>query len=91
MVYMYTMQRTQIYLSDREIEALDREARETGVTRSRLIREAIAARYQAAPDAGAAERALRASAGTWKGRRTTGAATVERLRGGRLARLHAGR
>ena len=88
---MYTMQRTQIYLSDREIEALDREARATGVTRSRLIREAIAARYQGAPDAGAAERALRASAGTWKGRRPTGETTVERLRGGRLARLHAGR
>jgi predicted transcriptional regulator len=45
---MYTyiaMERTQIYLSMRETEALDRVARETGHTRSHLIREAIRDKY----------------------------------------------
>lgn len=40
------MRRTQIYLSERETEALDRAAKATGLTRSHLIREAIAERTE---------------------------------------------
>jgi len=43
---MYTMHRTQIYLSDADIERLDRESSRTGRTRSRLIRDAIERRCQ---------------------------------------------
>ncbi len=44
-MYPYIMERTQIYLTSDEAQALDREARVRGVTRSHLIREAIDARY----------------------------------------------
>lgn len=88
---MYIMQRTQIYLSERETEALDRAARATGLTRSHLIREAIAERYLRRADAGDMERVLRETAGAWGDRDETGEEVVERLRAGRLARIHAGR
>ena len=86
-MYTYTMQRTQIYLGERESAALDRAAKATGRTRSHLIREAIAARYLDPPDVGEFERALRETSGTW-GKGESGEVTVERLRGGRLRRLH---
>ena len=44
-MYTYIMQRTQIYLTSREAAALDAAARQTGQTRSHLIREAIEAVY----------------------------------------------
>lgn len=44
-MYPYIMERTQIYLTSDEAQALDREASDRGVTRSHLIREAIDARY----------------------------------------------
>jgi predicted DNA-binding protein len=90
-MYTYIMQRTQIYLSERETDALDVAVRATGKTRSHLIREAIAERYGATADADAIETRLRETAGAWAGRRRSGQATVERLRGGRLARLHESR
>ena len=86
---MYIMQRTQIYLSERETEALDRAAKATGLTRSHLIREAIAERYLRRADAGDLERVLRETAGAWRDRDETGEEVVERLRAGRLARIHA--
>jgi len=87
-MYTYTMQRTQIYLSERETEALDRAAKATGLTRSHLIREAIAERYLRRADADAVGQALRESAGAWRDREETGADVVERLRSGRLKRIH---
>jgi metal-responsive CopG/Arc/MetJ family transcriptional regulator len=39
------MHRTQIHLDDRHIRALDRAARETGASRSELIRRAIDIAY----------------------------------------------
>ncbi len=85
-MYTYIMQRTQIYLSERETEALDRLARQTGRTRSQLIREAIDAQYVTRGPADKTElkRALLASAGAWKGRRPSGKAWVERMRRGGL-------
>ena len=39
------MGRTQIYLGDEELELLDRRARETGASRSELIRRAVRDAY----------------------------------------------
>ena len=87
-MYTYIMQRTQIYLTRRESEALDRAARETGRTRSQLIREAIEARYLASRDEAGLLEAIEATAGLWADRTETGEAYVERIRRGRLARIH---
>jgi hypothetical protein len=82
------MRRTQIYLSEQESDALARVTRATGKTRSQLIREAIQAQYVRRRDVAETIRAIEESAGCWKGRREDGAAYVERLRSGRLARLY---
>ena len=88
-MYTYIVQRTQIYLSEDETRVLDREARATGKTRSRLIREAILERYAVRSDRETVLSALRDTAGTWRGQRESGARTVDRLRTGRrLAELH---
>ncbi len=87
-MYVYIMQRTQIYLTKRESEALDRASRETGRTRSQLIREAVDERYLSAVDEKELLTALAGTAGLWSDRTETGKATVERLRRGRLAKLH---
>lgn len=77
---MYTMQRTQIYLSEDEITRLDREAERTGRSRSRLIRDAINRAYAHQVDIEEFERVLRASAGAWKGAPFTGQEYVEAIR-----------
>jgi hypothetical protein len=81
------MVRTQIYLSDEEAKALEREARASGRTKSRLIRDAIDRVYLGGSASAEVLRALRRSAGAWR-RRESGAAYAERLRCGRLARIH---
>ncbi len=88
-MYTYIMQRTQIYLTSREAAALDAAGRATGRTRSHLIREAIEAVYLGASDTDDRLRSLESTAGVWEDRFTTGEATVDRLRSGRLAVLHA--
>lgn len=85
-MYIYTMERTQIYLSKAQTAALDSEARRTGTTRSHLIREAIDARYGEVADPERIRRALQASAGLWRDRARTGEAYVEQLRSGRRLR-----
>jgi ribbon-helix-helix CopG family protein len=89
-MYTYIMQRTQIYLSRRAASALAREARKSGRTRSQLIREAIDARFLGGFDPEDLERAILAAAGCWRRRRSSGdgASYVEKLRRGRLARIH---
>jgi predicted DNA-binding protein len=89
MMYTYIVHRTQIYLPEEVCALLDREAERTGRTRSQLIREAIDAVYVHRRSASDAEHVLAETAGAWKRRRTSGAEYVERLRGGRLGRLHA--
>ena len=90
MMYNDVMGRTQIYLGSDELALLDRAAQESGASRSELIRRAVRATFgeQAKADR---LRALQASAGSWRGRRTSGAAYVDARRGGdvneRLARL----
>jgi Arc/MetJ-type ribon-helix-helix transcriptional regulator len=84
------MSRTQVYLGEDELELLDRATRETGASRSELVRRAVRATFGRQ---GKDERlgALRASAGSWKGRRRSGAEYVDAMRGGdlneRLTRL----
>jgi Arc/MetJ-type ribon-helix-helix transcriptional regulator len=84
------MSRTQIYLGDDELELLDRATRETGASRSELVRRAVRATFGRQ---GKDERlgALHASAGSWRVRRRTGAEYVDAIRGGdlneRLTRL----
>jgi len=84
------MSRTQVYLGEGELELLERASRDTGASRSELIRRAVRTTFG---EQGADEklRALKASAGSWKGRRISGAEYVDAIRGGdlndRLARL----
>ncbi len=82
------MERTQIYLTEQEKDALDRAASATGLSRSQLIRDAIEAIYLKPRDASTVEETLRSTAGSWRRRREDGAAYVERSRSGRLARIH---
>ncbi len=88
-MYSGVVHRTQIYLDDQEVAALDAATARTGASRSELIRRAIRAQYGEQPVASRLE-ALRASAGTWKGRDQTGSQVVDSLRSDvndRLARL----
>jgi Arc/MetJ-type ribon-helix-helix transcriptional regulator len=89
-VYNDTMNRTQIYLGEGELELLDRATQETGASRSELVRRAVRATFgRQGKDARIG--ALQASAGSWKGRRRSGAEYVDAMRGGdlneRLTRL----
>lgn len=87
---MSDLERTQIYLTRTELAALDRIAEETGANRSELVRRAVDRAYLAPESLSREERIaiVRRTAGAWKGRTKTGAEYVERLRSGRLARLH---
>lgn len=85
-VYSGVVRRTQIYLGDEELELLDRVAHSTGASRSELIRRAVQSTFG---DKTKAEklRALDASAGSWRGRRFTGAEYVDAIRGDLNERL----
>lgn len=80
------MGRTQVYLGDEELELLDRVARATGASRSELIRRAVRSAFGEKTKAEKL-RALDASAGSWSGRRFTGAEYVEAIRGDLNERL----
>jgi hypothetical protein len=83
------MGRTQVYLGNEELDLLDAAARRTGATRSELIRRSIRAEFGAI-SVEDRRRALRASAGSWRGRDFTGGEYVDSIRGDlneRLARV----
>lgn len=80
------MGRTQVYLGDEELELLDRVAQATGASRSELIRRAVRNTFGETTKVERL-RALEASAGSWKGRRPTGAEYVDALRGDLNERL----
>ena len=90
MMYSGVVARTQVYLGSEELALLDRASRETGASRSELIRRAVRTAYDAS-DKEARRQALQASAGSWRDRRASGAEYVDAVRGGdlneRLARL----
>ncbi|MFN0153299.1 MAG: CopG family transcriptional regulator [Gaiella sp.] len=84
------MVRTQVYLSQNELDLLDRTERETGASRSELIRRAVRAAF--GRDEARDERleALGRGVGIWRTRQTTGADYVDSIRrdlNERLARL----
>ena len=88
-MYNGVVHRTQIYLDDQEVSALDAAAVRTGASRSELIRRAIRAQYGEQPQA-ARLHALRSTAGAWTDRDDAGAEFVDSVRGDvndRLARL----
>jgi Arc/MetJ-type ribon-helix-helix transcriptional regulator len=86
MVYSGVVGRTQIYLGPEELELLDRVARATGASRSELIRRAVRSTFGERTKAEKL-RALDASAGSWRGRRSTGADYVDTIRGDLNQRL----
>ncbi len=79
-MYIDVVGRTQIYLGDEEIALLDRVAAATGASRSELVRRAVRSTFG---ERTADERiqALRASAGSWRGRGFTGGDYVDSVRG----------
>ncbi|MGH9000850.1 MAG: CopG family transcriptional regulator [Acidimicrobiia bacterium] len=80
------MERTQIYLTQVEVDLLRRESERTGASKAELIRRAIQAHYG---ESGPQDRraALRRTAGSWNGRSFTGAAYTRALRGDLERRL----
>jgi Arc/MetJ-type ribon-helix-helix transcriptional regulator len=85
-MYSDVMSRTQIYLGEEELALLERASRATGASRSELIRRAVRATFG---ERTKAERlaALEASAGSWSGRRLSGADYVDAMRGDLNERL----
>jgi hypothetical protein len=87
MMYNGVVGRTQIYLGEEELKLLDQAAQATGASRSALIRRAVRESFGTTTKADRL-RALRASAGSWKGRNFTGAEYVDARRGDLNDRLH---
>lgn len=87
---MAALERTQIYLTRAELSVLDRIKEDTGISQSELVRRAIDRVYLGADTRSREERLaiVDKAAGAWTGRRETGAEYVERIRSGRLGRLH---
>jgi hypothetical protein len=87
---MDELERTQLYLTRSERSVLERVQKETGVTQSELVRRAIDRTYLGRAHLTRDERLkiANAAAGAWTGRDETGAQYVERLRSGRLSRIH---
>lgn len=86
MVYNNVVARTQVYLTDEELELLDRAAQATGASRSELIRRAVRRTYGRS-EAEARVAALRRGAGLWRDRSFSGADYVDRIRGDLNERL----
>jgi Arc/MetJ-type ribon-helix-helix transcriptional regulator len=78
--------RTQVYLGEEELDALDLAARAARTSRSELIRRSVRESLRLKTNADKI-RALRASAGSWKGRSFTGAEHVDAIRGDLNERL----
>lgn len=77
-MYSDTMHRTQVYLSEEEIELLDRQSRVTGASRSELIRRAVRRSYGTKDvDLETKREVLRRAAGLWKDRDFTAAEYLE--------------
>lgn len=85
-MYSDVVERTQIYLSESDVELLDEQARRTGASRSELIRRAVQALYRV-PDCDGRRAALARSAGAWRTRKVTGAEYTDAMRGSLDQRL----
>lgn len=84
------MARAQVYLGQDELDLLDRASRDSGASRSELIRRAVRATFGERRKDDKLQ-ALKATAGGWSDRDETGAEYVDALRSGdlndRLAKL----
>ena len=78
------MARTHVFLTDAELELLDRMSRETGASRSELIRRAVRTVYAPQPESTRDDRraAARAARGIWRDRQFTGDQYVRAIRSG---------
>jgi len=82
---MANLVRTQIYLSEDEIEALERVSLRTGASRSELIRRAVREAYDIREASTVEERlaALQGAAGIWADRPFTTEEYLDAIRHGR--------
>ena len=80
------MGRTQVYLSEVELDLLDRARRATGASRSELIRRAVQRMYGERATTEDRIRVLRETAGAW-GEGPSGAEYVDAIRGDLNERL----
>jgi metal-responsive CopG/Arc/MetJ family transcriptional regulator len=88
-MYTYIMHRTQIYLSDEQVKALNQAAKRERRSRSDLIRDAIDHTYIEQRRREERIRELMESAGAWSEREYDGEQFVECIRtGARLKRLY---
>jgi len=76
MVYSGVVGRTQVYLTDLELQLLDHARRTTGASRSELIRRAVRSTFGRSP-AAARVAALERGKGIWRDRPTTGPGDVD--------------
>ena len=93
------LERKNIYLRHGQREVLERVHEKTGASQAELIRRAVDIVYSDDAYLGLTRLSrlsrdqrragLRASAGAWTARTETGEDFVERMRSGRLSRLHA--
>jgi hypothetical protein len=84
------MARTQIYLSESELDLLDRVRAATGASRSELIRRAVQRTYGRTKSQLERRQVLLETAGAWQDREFNGADYVDAIRGDlneRLAKL----
>jgi hypothetical protein len=88
-MYDDAVERMQVYLGEDEVQALERAARETGASRSELVRRAVRRAY-GRPSREERLAAVEAAAGIWADRPFTGAEYIDAIRGDldeRLRRL----
>jgi predicted transcriptional regulator len=86
-MYTYIMERTQIYLDKKHTDALDRAARESGRSRSDLIRAAIEKEYlDREVEKERVLSVLRETAGAWGPSDEDPEALIDSLRSGRRLR-----
>ena len=76
------MIRTQIHLSEEDVELLDRAALATGASRGELIRRAVRERYGATSSLAERKARARRAFGAWKDRSFTGDEYVRAVRSG---------
>lgn len=79
---MPKMLRTQISLSEEDVELLDRLERATGASRAELIRRAVREQYGVTSSLDERKDRARRAFGAWKGRRFTGEEYVRAIRSG---------
>jgi metal-responsive CopG/Arc/MetJ family transcriptional regulator len=79
---MPKMVRTQIHLTEDDVELLEAAERTTGASRAELIRRAVREFYGTTRDLDERKRRAAAAFGAWKGRSFTGDEYVRAIRSG---------